>query len=149
MVERFPLLLTEGSSSDTSSAGLKALTQPFKLRLTRAPGLSGVLKEYASNVVLIEPLASVAAIEDFLWPKVRRDMSLRAALRETAGAAASEGGGGGLLRERRGVGIRQRRDLGGASASASGKLPVRRGTRSRLRFVEQAGQGAQGQRRRR
>ena len=49
MIERFPLLLTEGNSSDTSSAGLKALTQPFKLRLTRAPGTSTTLKEYASS----------------------------------------------------------------------------------------------------
>ena len=88
MIERFPLLLTEGASADTASAGLKALTQPFKLRLQRASGHSGTLKEYASNVVLIEPLASVAAIEDFLWPKVRRDVSLRQQLRESGGASA-------------------------------------------------------------
>ena len=149
MVERFPLLLTEGSSSDTSSAGLKALTQPFKLRLTRAPGLSGVLKEYASNVVLIEPLASVAAIEDFLWPKVRRDMSLRAALRETA-AGSQRRRRRRLLRERRGVGIRQRRDLGGGKRERERQLPVRgEEPIAGSRFVEQAGQGAQGQRRRR
>jgi len=85
MVERFPLVLTESSSIEGSSNGLKVLTQPFKLRLQRSSGSStSLLKEYASNLVLIEPLATAAAIEEFLWPKVRRESSLRQALRDAS-----------------------------------------------------------------
>mmetsp|Transcript_12243 Transcript_12243/g.39389 ORF Transcript_12243/g.39389 Transcript_12243/m.39389 type:complete len:1911 (-) Transcript_12243:1069-6801(-) len=75
MVERFPLALNESSSSDSNSHGLKALTQPFKLRLTRVAGEAASLKEYAANVVLIEPLATIGAVEEFLWPKVRRSQA--------------------------------------------------------------------------
>mmetsp|Transcript_58754 Transcript_58754/g.97051 ORF Transcript_58754/g.97051 Transcript_58754/m.97051 type:complete len:1917 (+) Transcript_58754:53-5803(+) len=82
MVERFPLVLADSTGNESSSSGLKVLTQPFKLRLQRSPGVSGSLKEYASNLVLIEPLATAAAIEEFLWPKVRRDNALRQALRD-------------------------------------------------------------------
>ena len=57
-------MLSEGASGDASSAGLKALAQPFKLRLQRTSGTASSLKEYVSNVVLIEPLATVAAIEE-------------------------------------------------------------------------------------
>ena len=59
---------SEGSSL---SSGLAALTQPFKLRLVRADH-EKQLKDYATNVVLIEPLASMTAVEDFLWSKVYR-----------------------------------------------------------------------------
>ena len=52
-------------------AGLAALTQPFKLRLARAEH-EKQLKDYSHNVVLIEPLASMTAVEDFLWSKVYR-----------------------------------------------------------------------------
>ena len=44
-------------------SGLAALAQPFKLRLCRAPGAPPSLRDYSSNVVLIEPLATMAAIE--------------------------------------------------------------------------------------
>ena len=137
MIEAFPLLLTEGTSSDTSSAGLKALTQPFKLRLQRAPGTSLALKEYASNVVLIEPLASVAAIEDFLWPKVRRDVSLRQVLRDSVAppaaaaaadvssvAAAAAVVSGSSAAAAASSSAASSSGSGGASGSA-GKLPVR------------------------
>ena len=53
------------------SAGLAALTQPFKLRLARSEH-EKQLKDYSQNVVLIEPLASMTAVEDFLWSKVYR-----------------------------------------------------------------------------
>ena len=61
------------SSGDGSSlnAGLNALAQPFKLRLARSEH-EKQLKDYSSNVVLIEPLASMTAVEDFLWSKVYR-----------------------------------------------------------------------------
>ena len=147
MTERLPLLLADSTSSDATTSGLKALTQPFKLRLQRMSGHSALLREYASNVVLIEPLASVAAIEEFLWPKVRRDLSLRHALRDAerpsssggggaaadAGDGASASGGAGGATARAGGG-----SSGGGSAAAApsatgasggaGKLPVRGGS---------------------
>ncbi|OIT38960.1 PREDICTED: E3 ubiquitin-protein ligase UPL3 [Nicotiana attenuata] len=74
-LERFPVVLSHSSKSSTGNArlssGLSALSQPFKLRLCRAQG-DKTLRDYSSNVVLIDPLASLAAIEDFLWPRVQR-----------------------------------------------------------------------------
>ncbi|KAL3701580.1 hypothetical protein R1sor_019602 [Riccia sorocarpa] len=74
-LERFPVVLSHtprsGSGSASIAAGLSALTQPFKLRLSRAPN-EKVLRDYSSNIVLIEPLASLLAVEDFLWPRVKR-----------------------------------------------------------------------------
>ena len=123
MVERFPLVISESASGDGSSNGIKALTQPFKLRLQRGPGAAVALKEYASNVVLIEPLATVAAIEDFLWPKVRRDVSLKQTLRDAQGGQESQegqeggsGSGGGAPAAAP--------SSEGAAASGTGKQPA-------------------------
>ncbi|KAJ9560615.1 hypothetical protein OSB04_005775 [Centaurea solstitialis] len=77
-LERFPVVLSHSSRSSTGNArlssGLGALSQPFKLRLCRAHGEKS-LRDYSSNVVLIDPLASLAAVEDFLWPRVQRSDS--------------------------------------------------------------------------
>lgn len=77
-LERFPVVLSHSSRSSSGSArlssGLSALSQPFKLRLCRAQGEKS-LRDYSSNVVLIDPLASLAAVEDFLWPRVQRSES--------------------------------------------------------------------------
>lgn len=74
-LERFPVVLSQVPRSTggglSVSAGLSALAQPFKLRLSRANS-DKVLRDYSSNVVLIEPLATLAAVEDFLWPRVKR-----------------------------------------------------------------------------
>ncbi|KAL4585042.1 hypothetical protein LXL04_009655 [Taraxacum kok-saghyz] len=74
-LERFAVVLSHSSRSNAGSArlssGLGALSQPFKLRLCRAHG-EKTLRDYSSNVVLIDPLASLAAVEDFLWPRVQR-----------------------------------------------------------------------------
>ncbi|KAK4340470.1 hypothetical protein RND71_041932 [Anisodus tanguticus] len=82
-LERFPVVLSHSSRSSTGNArlssGLSALSQPFKLRLCRAQG-DKTLRDYSSNVVLIDPLASLAAIEDFLWPRVQRVESGQKAL---------------------------------------------------------------------
>ena len=59
------------SNQGALSAGLSALAQPFKLRMARAPHETQ-LWDYSTNVVLIEPLASLQAVEDFLWPRVFR-----------------------------------------------------------------------------
>eukprot|EP00048_Salpingoeca_helianthica_P023727 m.26626 g.26626 ORF g.26626 m.26626 type:complete len:1563 (-) comp8951_c0_seq1:277-4965(-) len=48
---------------------LSALSAPIKLRLERDPTESG-LREFNQSV-MIEPLAPIQAIEDFLWPRVR------------------------------------------------------------------------------
>lgn len=53
-----------------------------------------VLKEYPANIVLIEPLANMTAIEDFLWPRVNRGSTaeaLRAKAAEHAAAAGTNG----------------------------------------------------------
>ena len=77
-LERFPVVLSHSSRSSTGSArlssGISALSQPFKLRLCRAQGDKS-LRDYSSNVVLIDPLASLAAVEEFLWPRVQRGES--------------------------------------------------------------------------
>ncbi|WCJ39868.1 E3 ubiquitin-protein ligase UPL3 [Euphorbia peplus] len=77
-LERFPVVLSHSSRSSTGSArlssGLSALSQPFKLRLCRVQGEKS-LRDYSSNVVLIDPLASLAAVEEFLWPRVQRGES--------------------------------------------------------------------------
>ncbi|XVF45532.1 hypothetical protein PTKIN_Ptkin02bG0213800 [Pterospermum kingtungense] len=74
-LERFPVVLSHSSRSSGGSArlssGLSALSQPFKLRLCRAQGEKS-LRDYSSNIVLIDPLASLAAVEEFLWPRVQR-----------------------------------------------------------------------------
>ncbi|XP_070042392.1 E3 ubiquitin-protein ligase UPL3-like isoform X2 [Nicotiana tomentosiformis] len=77
-LERFPVVLSHSSRSSTGNArlssGLSALSQPFKLRLCRAQG-EKTLRDYSSNVLLIDPLASLVAIEGFLWPRVKRPES--------------------------------------------------------------------------
>ncbi|KAE8724707.1 E3 ubiquitin-protein ligase UPL3 [Hibiscus syriacus] len=74
-VERFPVVLSHSSRSSGGgarlSSGLSALSQPFKLRLCRAQGEKS-LRDYSSNIVLIDPLASLAAVEEFLWPRIQR-----------------------------------------------------------------------------
>ncbi|KAL0454085.1 UNVERIFIED_CONTAM: E3 ubiquitin-protein ligase UPL3 [Sesamum latifolium] len=74
-LEFFPVVLSHASQSSGGNArlssGLSALCQPLKLRLCRAQGEKS-LRDYSSNVVLIDPLESLAAVEDFLWPRVQR-----------------------------------------------------------------------------
>lgn len=78
------------SSGDGSSlsSGLAALAQPFKLRLARSEH-EKQLRDYSSNVVLIEPLASMTAVEDFLWSKVYRSEASPPHPARTASAAGA------------------------------------------------------------
>jgi E3 ubiquitin-protein ligase TRIP12 len=73
-LEQFPVVLGHAPrlSSGTYSiaAGLGALTQPLKLRLCRASGEKS-LRDYSANIVLIDPLATLISVEDFLWPHVK------------------------------------------------------------------------------
>ncbi|GIL61901.1 hypothetical protein Vafri_16276, partial [Volvox africanus] len=73
------------------SSGLSLLTHPFKLRLCRH-GSDNSLRDYSSNIVLIEPLATMMAIEEFLYPRVYRGSS--AAAQQQQGSASAPGGGG-------------------------------------------------------
>jgi E3 ubiquitin-protein ligase TRIP12 len=79
-LERFPVVLSHSGRAPTLggsrlSSGLGALSQPFKLRLCRAQGEKS-LKDYSSNILLIDPLASLAGVEEFLWPRVQRTESV-------------------------------------------------------------------------
>ncbi|KAL2346042.1 hypothetical protein Fmac_000042 [Flemingia macrophylla] len=91
-LERFPVMLSNSSRSSSGSArlssGLSALSHPIKLRLCRAQGEKS-LRDYSSNVVLIDPLASLAAIEEFLWARVQRSESGQ---KSTIAAENSESG---------------------------------------------------------
>ena len=83
------------------TSGLQALAQPFKLRLCRGAHESQ-LRDYSSNVVLIEPLATISAVEDFLWMRVYRSPSSTAAGGAdrglSPGAAAAEAAPGAAAR---------------------------------------------------
>lgn len=91
-LERFPVVLSHaprsGSGSASVAAGLSALAQPFKLRLCRASGERG-LRDYSSNIVLIDPLATLSSIEEFLWPRVQRsDVSSKSSITSTSEGTA-------------------------------------------------------------
>ncbi|KAK6143373.1 hypothetical protein DH2020_023721 [Rehmannia glutinosa] len=60
-LERFPVMLSHASRS--SGAGNARLSSGLREKS---------LRDYSSNVVLIDPLASLAAVEEFLWPRVQR-----------------------------------------------------------------------------
>ncbi|OIT27638.1 PREDICTED: E3 ubiquitin-protein ligase UPL3-like [Nicotiana attenuata] len=98
-LERFPVVLSHSSRSSTGNArlssGLSALSQPFKLRLCRAQG-EKTLRDYSSNVLLIDPLASLVAIEGFLWPRVKRPESGQKASASSgnSGSGTRPAGGG-------------------------------------------------------
>ncbi|KAG0473153.1 hypothetical protein HPP92_015010 [Vanilla planifolia] len=111
-LERFPVVLSHPSrsagGSTRLSSGLSALSQPFKLRLCRAQGEKS-LRDYSSNIVLIDPLASLAAVEEFLWPRIQRGDSVQ----KTSGPAGS---------------CDASAHTGGSAASPSTSTPVRRPT---------------------
>jgi len=72
-LEQLPILIHEvvGGDSRGALSGLKVLAQPFKLRLQKLETeTSQAVKDYGENVVMIEPLATIQAIENFLLPKV-------------------------------------------------------------------------------
>lgn len=64
-------VLFENSDSSTSS-GIKFLTQPIKLHLERAPGETEMVDVSDKKDVVIEPLATVGAIEDFIMSLQRQ-----------------------------------------------------------------------------
>jgi E3 ubiquitin-protein ligase TRIP12 len=81
---------SRGGSGAAASDGLGVLARPFKLRLSRASGERAALKDYTSNIILVEPLATLNAIEDFLYPRVHRPAGSN---EDASGSGAAEGGG--------------------------------------------------------
>ena len=77
-----------GAGAGAAGDGLSILARPFKLRLRRASGERAELKDYASNIILVEPLATLNAIEDFLYPRVHKPPSGPAT---PAGGASASG----------------------------------------------------------
>lgn len=58
----------------TVQFGIGLLSHPIKLRLSRA-AQEKELKDYGTNVVLIEPLATITAVDDFLFKRVEMPLS--------------------------------------------------------------------------
>lgn len=77
--EKLPVCISDSSSrsaqgsGSSMSSGLRQLLQPFKLCLRRvAPAAGGDdLRDYSHHVVLIEPMATMASVQDFLWQRVQ------------------------------------------------------------------------------
>ncbi|KAG9442713.1 hypothetical protein H6P81_018567 [Aristolochia fimbriata] len=132
-LERFPVVLSHSARSSSGAArlssGLSALAQPFKLRLCRAQGEKN-LRDYSSNVVLIDPLASLAAVEEFLWPRVQRGETGQKPLSSPGNSDAGTTAGG----------------AGASSPSTSTPAPCsrRHSTRSRSSVTIGGGSGGAG-----
>ena len=111
-VELCTCLCYQGPEAEASwSKQSKLITLPLRLRFERCPSSkdSHKLKEY-SNPVVIDPLASISAIHDFLWPRVRRlphEMPAAAPVAATAprasGGRAETTSASGTERPRRGA----------------------------------------------
>jgi len=65
--EKFVILLNDKKGR---GSGIKYLAKPLKLRLEKCED-ENVLSDFSMNVVGIEPLASVSAVEKFLWEKIQ------------------------------------------------------------------------------
>ncbi|KAF2322732.1 hypothetical protein GH714_029798 [Hevea brasiliensis] len=77
----FVALALPSSLDEGSAAPMTVLVQKLQNALSSLERFPVVLshssrrkslRDYSSNVVLIDPLASLAAVEDFLWPRVQR-----------------------------------------------------------------------------
>ena len=81
-----------GSGDGARIGGLQGLATPFKLRLQRKPGESAV-RDYSAavNYVAVEPLSPIAAIEEFLWMRVRRPPGDAASPSRGAAGPSSKG----------------------------------------------------------
>ena len=81
--EKLPVQVNESSSNSniTVGSGLRQLAQLFKFRLRRASQSEGGadLRDYAHHIVLIEPLATMASIQEFLWPRVQISSNMEGA----------------------------------------------------------------------
>ncbi|KAH3757845.1 E3 ubiquitin-protein ligase UPL3 [Pelomyxa schiedti] len=78
--ERLPVVLND---TPNLGGGLKLLTEPMKVTLQPDPSETE-LKPITEESVPIEALATIAAIEDYLWPKVCPETSARIPPRNVA-----------------------------------------------------------------
>jgi E3 ubiquitin-protein ligase TRIP12 len=67
-----------GSSGAGEDSSLAGLVRPFKIRFKLCSDAND-LSDYSSNVILVEPFATLSAIEDFLYPRVQKRTSRGAA----------------------------------------------------------------------
>eukprot|EP00049_Salpingoeca_infusionum_P012606 m.231701 g.231701 ORF g.231701 m.231701 type:complete len:1644 (+) comp15223_c0_seq1:314-5245(+) len=67
MLETLPVTVHQSPSRSRAAASISG---NLKLILSRAED-EATLKEFGNHSVMIDPLAPIRAIEDFLWPKVR------------------------------------------------------------------------------
>ena len=61
-----------GRDNSADDANLVGLIRPFKIRFKLAVNSTDGLSDYSNNVVLVEPFATLSAIEDFLYPRVHK-----------------------------------------------------------------------------
>ena len=61
-----------GRDNSADDANLVGLVRPFKIRFKLAADSTDGLSNYSNNVVLVEPFATLSAIEDFLYPRVHK-----------------------------------------------------------------------------
>ena len=95
--ENLPVTVSDAPSTSSSTSGrsaglgaLRMLTQTFRLRL-KVLSSETRLRDYSSNEVHIEPLATARAIEEFLWTRVQTNAAAAAlAAAATAVSAPSE-----------------------------------------------------------
>jgi E3 ubiquitin-protein ligase TRIP12 len=65
-----PSFARRGRDSSGDDSNLAGLVRPFKVRFKRANQGAENFTDYSNNVVLVEPFATLSAIEDFLYPRV-------------------------------------------------------------------------------
>lgn len=104
--EKLPVCMADSSrvsngSGTTLSSGLRQLLQPFKLCLRRASPTAGggELRDYSHHVVLIEPMATMASVQDFLWQRVQSRGTSAEGGDSSSRAAATAGRSGAVGRE--------------------------------------------------
>ncbi|XP_074339779.1 E3 ubiquitin-protein ligase UPL3-like [Apium graveolens] len=90
-LERFPVVLSHGGRSYNGyghlSSGLSVLSRKCNLCLCRANEDESLI-DYSSHVLVFNPLATLAAVEEFLWPRVQQDEFIH----HSASAKTSETG---------------------------------------------------------
>ena len=61
-----------GRDNSADDANLVGLVRPFKIRFKLAADSTDGLSNHSNNVMLVEPFATLSAIEDFLYPRVHK-----------------------------------------------------------------------------
>ena len=67
-----PVQARRGRDNSADDANIAGLVRPFKVRFKRESNGAQGLADYSNNIVLVEPFATLSAIEDFLYPRVNK-----------------------------------------------------------------------------